>query len=62
MAHSLAHLHQILDLSSTYAYTHMYTYADQKGLAVMLVIKGSVGVAPELNLRNPLHEGDEAHK
>ena len=62
MAHSLAHLHQIPDLSSTYAYTHMYTYVDQKGLAALLVIKRSAGVAPSLNLRNQLHEGDEAHK
>ena len=62
MAHSLAHLDQIPDLNSTNAYTHMCTYVDQKGLAAMLVIKRSAGVAPEPNLRNPLHEVDEAHK
>ena len=28
----------------------------------MLLTKRSAGVAPEVNLRNPLHGGDEAHK
>ena len=28
----------------------------------MLTIKRSAGVAPEVNLWNPLHEGEEAHK
>ena len=28
----------------------------------MLVIKSSAGVAPEVILRNPFHEGDEAGK
>ena len=28
----------------------------------MLVDKKSAGVAPEVNLRNMLHAGDEAHK
>ena len=35
---------------------------DQKGLAVMLAIKGSAGVAPEANLNNPLHAGHKARK
>ena len=33
----------------------MYRYVDQKGSAA----KRSVGVTPEVNLRNPLHVGDE---
>ena len=37
-------------------------YVDQKGPAAMLVIKKSAGVAPEVNLRNPLPTGNEAHK
>ena len=37
-------------------------YVDQKGLAAMLITKRSAGVAPEVNLRNPLHTGDQAHK
>ena len=28
----------------------------------MLAVKRSAGVPPEVNLRNPLHAGDEAHK
>ena len=28
----------------------------------MLAVKRSAGVAPEVNLRNPLQAGDEAHK
>ena len=35
---------------------------DQKGSAAILVIKWSAGVAPEVNLRNPLHADNEAHK
>ena len=35
---------------------------DQKGLAVMLAIRRSAGVAPEVNLRNPLQSGEETHK
>ena len=30
-------------------------YVDQKGSAAMLDIKRSAGVAPNMNLRNPLH-------
>ena len=37
-------------------------YLDQKGSAAMLVIRRLAGVAPEGNLRNPLHTGDEAYK
>ena len=35
---------------------------DQKGLDAMLVIKNLVGVAPEVNLRDPLHTGNETCK
>ena len=31
------------------------------GSAAMLTVRRSAGVAPEVNLRNPLHTGDEAH-
>ena len=35
---------------------------DQKGSTAMLAIKWSAGGAPEVNLRNLLHVGDEADK
>ena len=41
---------------------HQYKYVDQKGSVVVLAITRSAGVALEVNLRNPLHAGDEAHK
>ena len=34
----------------------------QRGSAVMLAVKRSAGFALEVNLWNPLHTGDEAHK
>ena len=34
----------------------------QYSTPAMFVIKTSTGVAPELNLRNPLHRGDEECK
>ena len=34
----------------------------QNGSVAMLATKRSAGVAPEVNLRNPLHAGDKAHK
>ena len=37
-------------------------YVDQKGSASMLVTKRSAGVAAEVNLRNPLHTGNDAYK
>ena len=39
----------------------MYQYVDQNGSATMLAIKTSIGVAPELSLRNLLHTGYKAH-
>ena len=33
-------------------------YVNQKMLCAMLAIKRSTGVAPEVNLRNQLHAGD----
>ena len=33
-----------------------------KRRTALLAIRSSAGVAPEGNLRNPLHTGDEAHK
>ena len=38
---------------------YVNNYVDQKGLAAMLTIKMSVGVAPMVNLRNPLHTGEK---
>ena len=37
-------------------------YLDQKGWAVLLAAKKSVGITPEVNLRNPLHTGNKAHQ
>ena len=37
-------------------------YVDQNSSATMLTTKRSVGVEPEVNLRNPLCGGDEALK
>ena len=38
---------------------NMCKYVDQHGSADMLAIKRSAGVAPEVNLRNPLHTGEK---
>ena len=35
---------------------HVYKYVDQNGS--VLTTRGQQGVAPEVNLRNPLHVGD----
>ena len=40
----------------------VHKYVDQNGLVAMLAAKRLVGVAPEVNLRNPLHIVDEACK
>ena len=37
-------------------------YVDENGSAVMLAVKRSPGVAPEVNLGILLHAGDKAHK
>ena len=37
-------------------------YLNQKGSAALLAIMKSAGVAPEVKLRNPLHEGKKARK
>ena len=50
----------MLGSSSTNACTYVNKYVDQNGLAAMLVAKRSAGVATEVNLRNPLHAGNEA--
>ena len=34
----------------------------KKGLADMFVTKGSAGVTPEVNLRNPLHAREKTRK
>ena len=49
-----------LKLYSLFQYLYVHKYVDQKGSAAMPAVKGSAGVAPEVNLRNPLHAGDEA--
>ena len=40
----------------------MYKYESQKVSAAMLAINRSAGVAPEVNLRNPLDARDETCK
>ena len=55
-------VHSIPASSPTNAWKCLYKYVDQKGLAAILVVKRSVGVIPVVNLMNPLHAGDEAHK
>ena len=40
---------------------YVYKYVDQKGSAAMLAIKRSEGVTPKVNLRNPLHVGEEEY-
>ena len=40
----------------------MCKYVDKKGSAATLAIIRSVVVAPEVNLRNTLHAGNEAYK
>ena len=46
----------------TSAYTHVYNYVDKKGLSAMLAVKRSAGGTLEVNLRNTLYAGKEAHK
>ena len=41
---------------------YMYKYMDQNSSATILATNRSAGVAPEVNLRNPLFTGDEACK
>ena len=41
-------------------FVYTYKYVDIEGSAAMLTAKGTVGIAPEVNLRNPFHTGDEA--
>ena len=41
---------------------HPARYVDRKGSAAMLTSIQSAGVAPEVNLRNSLHTGDDARK
>ena len=41
-------------LSRTNACILVYKYVDQEGLAAMMVIKRSAGVAPEGNVRKPI--------
>ena len=48
--------------SPTNPHIYVTKYVDQKGSAAMRATKRSVGVAPEVNLRNPLHAGEEACK
>ena len=50
---------KVPDSSPNNAWTQ---YVDLKGPAAMLAAKKSAGVAPEVNLRNSLHVGNEARK
>ena len=54
--------HSIPGLSPTNACLYVYKYNDQQGLAAVMAIKRSAGIAPVVILRNPLHAGEEAHK
>ena len=40
----------------------VHKYVDKNGSAAMLAAKRSAGLAPEVNLRSPLHAGDDLHK
>ena len=51
----------ILGFKSQYCW-YMHKYLDQISSATMLVIKRSVGVTPGVNLRNPLHGGQNTCK
>ena len=67
MAHLVPDLHTLshtLDpgFECHQCWNHMWKYMDQKGPTAMLGIKRSAGVTPEMNLRNPLHTGDAAHR
>ena len=42
-------------------FVHMQV-CGSKGLAAIVTIKGSAGIAPEVNLGNPLYTADKAHK
>ena len=46
----------------SHQFLYMYKYVDQNSSATILATKRSVGVAPEVNLRNSLFTGDEACK
>ena len=48
--------------TSTNARRHVCRYMDQKGSAAILTSIQSTGVAPEVNLRNPLCAREEACK
>ena len=41
---------------------YVYKYVERKSSFAMLAVKRSAGVAPEVNLRNPLSACDEAWK
>ena len=40
----------------------LYMYEDQKGFGAMLDIQRSVGVTSEVNMRSPLHAGEQVLK
>ena len=46
----------------SHQYLYVCKYVDWNGFGAMLATKRSAGVTPEVNLRNPLHVGDEACK
>ena len=54
--------HRFEPRTSINACGHVCRYMDRKGLAAMLTSIQSVGVAPEVNLRNSLHAGNKACK
>ena len=57
------HAQSVVGSNPTNAYVFMICkYVDWKGSAAMQATKRSAGVAWDVNLRNPLHTGDKAHK
>ena len=54
--------HRIYPMFQSHQCLYVHKYTDQKCLDVMFAIKKSAGVAPEVNLRNPLHASDEGCK
>ena len=63
-AHTVSHTRSRVRTSPMlgYIYRERESTSGSKGLAAMHVIKRSAGVAPEVNLRNLLHTGEEALK
>ena len=62
VTHYAAVARSIPDSSPTNVCTHVCKYVDKNDSVVMLTAKRSTGVAPGMNLRNPLQAGDKEYK